>query len=294
MEKSTFFQQIRVLAKKMEVFPVNIYATNPSGPLGHLTILKKHMGEEAYQAYLASRVISAVPARLPYLGHEFTFDRYVPIFEFTESVYKASVSDIDDCINRINEMTPKETALLLTAIYIFECQHRYDPRRQLITGIYYDGVLHPLEEGVRIIGSILHYKPDQSIDDEVWGRWISVVEKYQGDVTVAFPAIDTPLEQLKKEWEASYKKCEEILATKWHLPLERQAITMTEEYHSLFTLLKKNSPQEARLLSMYGEHLEMSRTRGPTVNDSILPKTLGDIARQILMSRRHYDLVIAY
>jgi len=281
-DAKTFFDEIRDLAAQMEVFPIHLFATRMDGPLGYRTVLHKQMDAKAFIWSFRSGYVG----EYRFVGCELTFDRFVPVFEFKEVIYKANVNDMNDCINRIDEMTPKEKALLLLAIYIFEYRYRYHPNRN-----YY--AKHSKEaEIISTSAFVLGYKPDMSIDKYVWSKWFTVVEKYKDDTTVAFPAIDVPLEELMKEWEAGYNKCKEALTTRWHLPSEWGVITVTGEYRSLLISLSESSPQEAKQLAMHGWYCFIFDDGNlPFANHSgsMFPKTLGDIATQILMSRCKYD-----
>ena len=279
----TLFDEIRDLAAQMEVFPVHLFATRMDGPLGYRTILHKQMDAKAFISSFRSSYLG----EFRFVGCELTFDRFVPVFEFKEVVYKARVKDVEDCIDRINEMTPKEKALLLMTIYIFEYRYRYHPKSDYFTKYHQ----HQGKE-IRYAGMIIGYKPDESLDNNIWSKWLAIIEKYKDDTTVAFTAIDVPLEELMKDWEAGYKKCKEALTTRWHLPSEWGVITATEEFRSLLATLKESSPQEARQLSMHGEYCVIFDDGNlPFANHSgsMFPKTLGDIATQILMSRCKYD-----
>ena len=278
----TLFDEIRDLAAKMEVFPVDIYASDQRGPLGVRAVLSKDM----------------TTARTSYSvwkdRYDLTFDRYVPMFELKECACKASVSDVDNCINRMNELTPKEKALLLMAIYIFEYRNRNCFGYDHVMARRVDGVMKEGEE-TRFGGRAINYKPDGSIDKNFWTRWLAVIEKYKDDTTIAYPAIDMPLEELISEWEINFENCCRIIMNKWQLPkpVRGRRITGSDEYRTLLASLKDESPQEARLLLMYGEYFDLFDT-GKSVspysgNSSPFPKTLGDIATQILMSRLNYD-----
>ena len=304
-QSNAILVRIQQIAEKMEVFPVDIYASAHQGPLGLKAFVSKDTS-------LDPRV--AVFSDWQY-RYELTFDRFIPLFELKECVYNASVDDLDDCIDRIEEMTPKEKTLLFAVIYNFEYRYRHvpaydqpctfikklnndsiDQRRdhldpQMIK--YYEECIDELWIGVRVIG----YKPDESIDKEVWSRWLAVIEKYKDDKTVVFPAIDTPLKEMKNEWQLNIENCEQFTSDKWHLPWQSLGCnpSRTKDYHILLASLRYDSPQEARLLRMYGEYYDVfynklkSGSGFYSGNSSLFPKTLGDIATQILMSRLNYD-----
>ena len=308
-QDKTFFDEIRDLATKMEVFPVDIYAQNCDGPLGKLATVPKYEKRGLHSRTYVD------------LRYELTFNRFLLMFDFKECVYHATIQDIDDCIHRIDEMTPKEKALLLTALYIFEYRHH----RYSLGDYFYEKTIkhynnyieklhdrgkanmvkfikdYYLEE--RSFGKIIGYKPDDSmnIDNETWSRWLAVLEKYKEFKTVAFPAIDTPFEELKKEWEINIEQCKQVLRDRWQLDVvklydnETYRIAFSDQYFPRLESLAEKSPQEARLLFIYSEYFDvLYLSPQPAIipydrNSSEFPKTLGDIATQILMSRLNYD-----
>ena len=253
--------------------------------------------------------------------YELTFDRFVPMFELKECVYKACVNDVNDCITRIEEMTPKERALLLTAIYIFEYRNRHlsshDRMYALWTKFIKDcTVFEPIEglddpDGVKLekyrndyrdsrpCGVAIGYQPDDSIDEEIWDKWLAVVGKYKDNKTVVFSAIDIPLDELKKEWEQNIEKCVQDMNDRWHIPLREQLYrhnpTRTIDFFAMFVSLHYESPLEARFLHQYHEYFDVfyNSPIGESIfysgNSSPFPKSLGDIATQLLMSRLNYD-----
>ena len=308
----SLFDDIRELAARMEVFPMDIYAQNYDGPLGLKAVLSRdttidpHYSKPSYWRY----------------RYELSFDRFVPMFEFKECVYIACVNDVNDCVIRIEEMTPKEKALLLTAIYIFEYRNRhlasFDRMYALWAEFMKDRtVFDPIEglddpDGVKLkkhlkdypkecrpCGDAISYQPDDSIDKEIWGKWLAVVGKYKDDKTIVFPAIDTLLDELKKEWEHNIEKCKQDMNDRWHIPFREQLYphnpTKTHEFYAVFISLNDESPQEARFLHQYHEYFDVfyNSPLGESIfycgNSSAEPKTLGDIATQILMSRLNYD-----
>jgi len=191
----TMFERIQQIAAKTEVFPVDIYNLNHSGPLGLKAVVSKDTSVDP-----RFRVFGGWQYR-----YDLTFDRFIPLFEFKECVYNASVNDLDDCINRIEEMTPKEKALLLTAIFIFEFRYRHcasfdEPLAFMmkLANDYIDELrdrydpqmIKYFEDHVGELlfcGRNMGYKPNESIDKEVWSRWLTVIEKYRDDKTVVFP-----------------------------------------------------------------------------------------------------------
>jgi len=258
---------------------MDIYAQNASGPLGKWTIFRKKFGNLRYGDWRCR--------------YELTFDRYIPMFKFKERVYHACVNEMNGCIDRIDEMTPKEKALLLTAIYIFERRYRSYP--DIVNRMNDNPALEKITNSKEYIreGEVIASLPDDSISDEVYNRWFIIVENYKDAPSISFPAIDTPLEEMKREWEISLEKCDQVMMSRWNISVtERKRYFMYGlEYLALLGSLRIKSPEEARLLSMYGEYYTIFfggrlMGTGPYCgNSSEFPKTLGEIATQILMSR---------
>ena len=294
-ESKTFFDEIRELAAKMEVFPIDIFVPQREGPLGFKPVNRRFLQSDHFD-WLHR--------------YELTFDRYVPMFEFKECVYKAGVNDVNDCINRINEMSPKEKALLLIAIYIFEYRYRHHPALDSMyaielkafknAGVDYNDYGSGGYLTTRMLA--ISYHPNASIDQEFWDKWLEFVERYKYDTTVVFPAIETPLDELQKEWEINIEKCKQVMSDKWNLPPDQPmffySLLRGNELHTLYLLLKRESPDEASMLQRYCEYFDVidfklgAATGYYDGNSSPFPKTLGDIATQILMSRLNYDDIL--
>jgi len=291
----TLFDDIRDFAVKMEIFPMELYA--PIGPLAPQMFHKRIIEDEIHNK---SFVEENPPVDWGYRGwhvrYELTFDRYIPMFEFKERVVRAEIKEIENCIDRIDEMTPKEKALLFTAFYIFESRYRLNPGRQWAVKL-----MQASESSVssRMIVNEYDYEICylNFLSRYMWDKWFTVVEQYKDSTTIAFPAFDHPLDDLKKEWKANYDKYKHDMASKWNILVsETCSITISPGYSEMYRTSGEKPPEEIELLLLYTGYQRTIRpfpgsadARFFSGNSSVYPKTLGEIAMQILMSRFPYD-----
>jgi hypothetical protein len=259
-EGQTLFDVIRDFANQMEVFPIDILAANSLGPLG---VYKTH----------SRRMCNRWSHR-----YEVTFEKYIIFHEFKEIACHISKKELLDCVARIDEAIPREKALILTTIFIFERIHRKYP--------------HSIKE--RITNPTLpYYEPNTRITSWQWHRLIAVIKKYEGNKEIAFPAVMIDDEKLKQSWSESYSKNFKIR----YPPL----ITSTNE-NNIDSIIQTKTPHSGdpiniqKLRIIFDEYIYTIEGNGllsgigPACgNSSATPKTLGDIATQLLMSRLPYE-----
>ena len=254
----SLFDTLRSISKRMEVFPVDIVADNIGGPLGVAT--QTHGSFVRWQK-----------------RYDLTFDRYAVFCEFKELAHRITEKDLRDCLMQIDEANPREKALILTTIFIFERTRRRMPHNYL----------HRTKP-------ILPFcEVDSRITRWQWSRWIKIIEKYKKDETVVFPAIMADNEELIHQWEESYAKGYALQYDRWNLSSKEGVDPRIAE--ELFPT-KDLSPPDVQRLNIFQEYLwtiagdrVLSGIGPASGNSSAEPKTLGDIATQLLMSRLPYD-----
>lgn len=122
--------------------------------------------------------------------YDITYDRFLPFFRFYSSAVNATAEEIDECFAAFDDMTPKEKALALTALYVFEERARKpSPQNR---GLY--------ERAKR------KYADDATDDPFTSEKWSSLLAKLQESAEndeIAFEAI--PNEGIIEEWERSLR-----------------------------------------------------------------------------------------
>jgi hypothetical protein len=259
-EGQTLFDVIHDFANQMEVFPLDILAANPLGPLG-VTRTSSGRCNRWSQRY------------------ELTFEKYIIFHEFKEIACHISKKELLNCVARIDEATPREKALILTTIFIFERIHRKYPRS------IKEKIMNPV---------IPYYEPDTWTTLWQWHRLIAVIKKYEGSYwEIAFPAITIDDEKLKQLWSQS---CSENFKIRYP-----QLITSTNENNINSIIQTKSQSSDhninvSKFQIIFDEYIYtiesdklLSGISPAFGNSSTTPKTLGDIAKQLLMSRLPYE-----
>jgi hypothetical protein len=263
-EGQTLFDVIRDFANRMEVFPIDILAANFLGPFG-VTKTSSGRCNRWSQRY------------------ELTFERYIIFHEFKEIACHISKKELLDCVSRIDEATPREKALILVTIFIFERIHRKYPH--FIKG----GTTNPV---------IPYYEPDTWTTSWQWHHLITVIKKYEGYYwEIAFPAITIDDEKLKQSWSESYSENFKFYSLIRH----PQLVTSTNENNIDSIVQTKlqsfdHNINVQKFQIIFDEYIYTIKGDGllsgiaPAFgNSSAIPKTLSDIATQLLMSRFPYE-----
>ena len=184
------FNEIRTEAAQIEVFPVD-----------YVLLGKESIWEIRY---------------------ELTFERFQPVYRFKERACAATLPEIDECVARIDELNPKEKAMVLTAICLFERTRRSRPAQYVSRlGNANDErvALYPrdfyADEQLRNWAACFPiYRPDRSISKRTWRRLEKFVGKYRDSKEIAFPAVETSESELKDNWFASIGRCVELMKTR--------------------------------------------------------------------------------
>lgn len=164
----------------------------------------------------------------------FTFDRYFEFYQFKKRVLESKISEIEECVQKIDDASSCSKALILTAIYLYDCVYHensrlfsYRWRRRNYGEIYSEmttisetdvprfipplylpvyrsyypyrfpvyGPQWQLYRSVALIGSNF---PKHEIDESVWERWASLFERFRNANEEAFPDISIRYEDF---WE---------------------------------------------------------------------------------------------
>jgi hypothetical protein len=270
--------KIREFARKLEVFPVDIIASHRKGPI---------VDRRRWSNW-------GVP-------YEVSFEQYVVFFEFKNYVQDLSLEEFVKIVDYIEEASFREKALILTSIFIFEWLHRERP-----IGTYRLPVTN------KNLSRLLPYQKEYLfISSKYWDNWSELLEKYSKDENIAFPAIKEEDTLLQKNWEKDREKVKEKLkelGTKNGIKIERnqyeyiihnghELSSISFEFGSYDNFRKNFSPSDRIHLDAIFEYLMIlpeglsglpSGIAPVNGNSSKTPKTLGDIATQLLMSRLPY------
>ena len=156
-----------------------------------------------------------------------TYDRYVLFARFKNKVLSSTKDEMKECVARIDSATPKEKALILTAIYIFDqTRHKntmihsdkqwyvYKGNRKTNKLNDYWRIYHDFEKRNYNLDwrykceytdfypysfpfnflrfALLLGKPefDSTITKEEWSEWINVFNQYRNSDEIVFPSIN--------------------------------------------------------------------------------------------------------
>jgi hypothetical protein len=263
-----------------------------------------------------------------YARYELTFDQYELFYKFKYLSQTISKKELMDAIAYIDKATPKEKALVLTMIYIYERTHRKP------LPIYTKGndSLDEYEGWRPPILPVL--KTDKTVSRHQWKKWIGILEQYSKDDTVAFPAITENVKILREAWEKEQLRVLKMAMSLGMIDLvealkreEKQAkvfeqfqerrklfeksgkrfyavdetqtriipISRTLDWNGTKEVRRKASIEDRKKIDALTEYIDSQHDDGysgvisQSGNSSSHPKTVGDIATQLLMSRLKYD-----
>jgi hypothetical protein len=275
-EGKTLFEAIQYFSEKIDIFPVDIWAECRSGPIGKSLLSHEWVVDPFYPTR------SGGPDNFFHgkFRCEMTFEKYIPLYNFKETACRVSKRDLFDCVARINEATPKEKALILTVIFLFEKSHRkkkYFSKQEIV-----DIVLP-------------RYVIPYQLKSREWRYLINIIESYKNSQTIAFPAISVHCKDLEKLYEQSLQNyLDNDECKKWKMyPHILDRYFTAEPILSLKERFPEDFPRFIILWEFFSTAMPSTIVRsgiGPVSgNSSADPKTLGDIATQLLMSRLKYD-----
>jgi phage anti-repressor protein len=290
-------------ANQMNVFPIRFIANQSSGPIN------KKEGSPWFVRY------------------ELTFDQYELFYKLKYLAQTISQKELTNAITYLDKVTPKEKALILTMIYMYE-----RTRRKPLDPIY--------TEGNDSLDAYAWYPPmfpilktDKTVSQRQWKKWIGVLEQYSKDNAVAFPAITEDIMTLKEVWEKDQLRVLEMAKSlgmidpvkeaererrqakideqaKEHAKLiEQGRVLGLDETRTLIVdvnvaldldrtkeVRRKASIEDRKKIDALTEYIHTQyihvRRSGLVPlygNSSNYPKTVGDIVTQLLMSRLKYE-----
>ncbi len=173
LDERSLYEYIINEAPNMAIFPFELIATRP----------QKFENDAPFYEALYS--FYGGPSRIWRERYESTFELYLPFYRFKVKVSRSTSDDIDECVRKIDECAPKEQALILTSIFIFERLKRpyYGPEEVVSKTISFQRDVAP---GVYEL--LPEYAPDPNITDEQWNRWVNVISCFSESNKIAFPA----------------------------------------------------------------------------------------------------------
>ncbi len=174
-EEDSLYEYIKRESPNMKIFPFELVATRST--FYHLT---EPFYWELYNHYNEFR-----PCHVWRERYETTFELYLPFYRFKEKVCRSTAQEIDECVNKIDECTPKEQALILTSVFIFERLKRpfLGPEKMLQNDGPFDRHRHSF-----YYEHLTDYSPDTSITDEQWEKWTETLVRFSKNTQIAFPA----------------------------------------------------------------------------------------------------------
>ena len=177
-ESSVFLQQIRDFAKEMEVFPISFIAKK--GPLSNW-----NEGGSDYRRI------------------ELTRESFRIFYEFCQLALDATPEDIDTCLDYLDAASPREQALLMTAMYIYvypwESQEPIVDFRKLI----WECRWFPIQFVTNAFD--LTARKNREDGDTHRNACFMKIREYVDDDTIAFPAFTLTESDMKKNWILYHK-----------------------------------------------------------------------------------------
>jgi hypothetical protein len=239
----TSFEVLHNIGQQMEVFPIEVWTR----------------WRDFFKLSFSTGMKSWEPNQ-----YSLTFEQYHLLYELREQVYMMSKKELSDCIAKMDEATPKEKALILTTIFLFERTHRRKPR-----SIKY-----------KITTPILpYYKVHYQITTQQWQNWVAIIEKYKDSQELTFPTLTIDKTILLKCTEngITYNLFNSLSEEN---DLNRRKQVRSEPINS-FTSIPFLEYLYAAKMNPFPEDVVSEY--------HAIPKTLGDIATQLLMSRLPYE-----
>jgi hypothetical protein len=289
---SDYFDELRIIADKMEVFPIDFIARQ--GSFSNIRYGRPKIG-----------------IRLELTNRNFRY-----FYDFCELALRATEEDIEVCIEKIKSASPQEQSLILTVIYVYsfpwskekpfvysgdqeELKKYWDFRNSGGEDIDFNVLL-----GYRSwLGMNYHNFDTQNrpiCEEVIRSKYKNIVEKFINDPQVAFPAITfSPQEEIENrnyEHYERYKKITENIDDKLKRirgELLYNGLTNISLRKEKLDLLKENYPEEYQQIISDIFFLLYIADSSPSYpsgigtkkgNTSTTPKTVGQIAQQLLDS----------
>lgn len=149
---------------------------------------------------------------------DLTFERYLPFYRFKTKACVATRAEIDECVAQFDTLSPKERALVLTAIYIAErapsveadrrdVVRRYPKKSRFVRPHFPFVALRAIEITGR---RELVFYPAQSrspkLDAKTRNAWGKAVERARSSKEIAFDALPEVAEKNREELKAAWEK----------------------------------------------------------------------------------------
>ncbi|MBR2005980.1 MAG: hypothetical protein IKK39_05915 [Thermoguttaceae bacterium] len=149
---------------------------------------------------------------------DLTFERYLPFYRFKTKACVATRAEIDECVAQFDALSPKERALVLTAIYIAERAPSVEADRRDVVRRYpkKSRVVRPhfpflALQGIEITGRReLVFYPAKSrslkLDAKTRNAWGTAVERARSSEEIAFDALPEVAEKNPEDLKAAWEK----------------------------------------------------------------------------------------
>jgi hypothetical protein len=288
-QSQTYLTALKQIADKMEVFPIDLISRQ--GQLSN---------------FIDGESRSKIAIRL-----ELTSENFRYFYDFCELALRATEEDIEVCIDKIKSASPKEQSLILTVIYVYsfpwskekpfvssenqeELKKYWDFRNSGGEDIAFYVLL-----GCRSwLGMNYHNfdtKNRPTCDEVIRSKYKKIVEKFIDDPQIAFSAITiTPPKRERRVHERI--NISELLPKSIRDKRKEFSYYDFENISSRkekLDLLKKNYPEEHQqiisdifFLLYVNDTCNIRTPLGfpPNGNASATPKTVGQIAQQLIDS----------
>jgi hypothetical protein len=268
---SNYFDELRIIAEKMEVFPIDLIARK--GLLTHCQVGSSYP-EIAYR-------------------WELKRDAFRHFYDFCILALQAKERDIEFCIAHMDTLSPKEQSLVLTVIYIYILPWANEVPEKM--GYGEQERLKTLRSWFALNYHNINMYERIPCDNKKCLFYKKIIENYISDQHIAFQEISLSKEQIEKnnvergrlriEINDIVKKNPDMgTSTKYRL-----YITDRKEF---FNLIRKKYPNDYH--QMISDRLYTSYTNDmfpinsglipKSGNASTTPKTVGQIAQQLIDS----------
>jgi hypothetical protein len=256
-----YVAQLKQIAKKMEVFPIDLIARQ--GPL-------------------------TSPYKMIY-HEELTRDEFRTFYDFCELALSATEKDIETCLGKLETFSPKEQALLLTIIYVYSfpwsdkfpsALFRRDNQKQVLSWLSLNYTNFNTENR-------------RSCSVHTRTKYQSLIKRFVDNDKIAFSEVILNFDKKnnhEKERTALRNEMKEKVSEEKMREYGLDIISRKE----YFLYLEKKYPQEYQqkisdiLFVFYPEDyfpsLIASGVGPKSGNASATPKTVGQIAQQLLSS----------
>lgn len=241
-------EKIHSFAQEMKVLPLNVVAPKE----------KMESGDALYSRY------------------DVTVKRYRVFYEFKKWVQRLERDDFLLLPSLAERLQGKERSLVLMGIYLYEIPNNPE--------------LRPIFQ--RLEKFYEKKPPKTNITEDEWSLCVDVYAKYKDDDTLAFPAIKTymgPVSAMNRRTKVSQKLRRLCMEMGYYNSWEPEE--MRERYSSGAVTQRLSRDADEVLFLM--EYLEIDNVSAMLSgvgsyhgNSSEKPKTVGDIATQILSSRK--------